>query len=50
MAAVAARLRASDDEAVAVTDGGRVIGVVTLRDLGNIEVLLDKIVDGTTLR
>ncbi|MEO6652831.1 MAG: chloride channel protein [Ilumatobacteraceae bacterium] len=47
---VAARLRSSDDEAVAVTDDGVVIGVVTLRDLGNLEVLLDKIVDGTTLR
>jgi chloride channel protein, CIC family len=43
VALVAARLRASDDEAVAVTDRGTVIGVVTLRDLSNVEVLLDKL-------
>jgi CIC family chloride channel protein len=38
---VADRLRRSGSGAAAVTDGTRVIGVVTLRDLGNVEVLLD---------
>jgi CIC family chloride channel protein len=40
---VAERLRASNSEALAVTEGGHVIGVVTLRDLRNIEVLLDRL-------
>jgi CIC family chloride channel protein len=40
---VAERLRSSDNEALAVTEGGRVIGVVTLRDLSNIEILLDRL-------
>jgi CIC family chloride channel protein len=40
---VAERLRTSSSEAVAVTEEGHVIGVVTLRDLRNIEVLLDRL-------
>jgi CIC family chloride channel protein len=40
---VAARLRASESGAVAVTTDGRVTGVVTLRDLRNVEVLLDRL-------
>jgi chloride channel protein, CIC family len=45
---VADRLRASGSGAIAVTDAGRVIGVVTLRDLTNIEVLLDHLNDDVT--
>jgi CIC family chloride channel protein len=40
---VADRLRSSNSEAIAVTEHGQVIGVVTLRDLSNIEVLLDRL-------
>ncbi|MBI5087298.1 MAG: chloride channel protein [Actinobacteria bacterium] len=40
---VAERMRAVGSEAVAVTRSGTVIGVVTLRDLTNIEVLLDRL-------
>lgn len=40
---VAARLRSSDSEAVAVTERDRVIGVMTLRDLTNVEQLLDRL-------
>ena len=40
---VAERLRTSNSEAVAVTEHNQVIGVVTLRDLTNIEVLLDRL-------
>ena len=47
---VATRLRASDSGAVAVTTEGRVAGVVTLRDLRNIEVLLDRLSDDTQPR
>ncbi len=39
--AVAEMMRAAATEAVAVTDGGRVIGVLTRRDLASVEVLLD---------
>lgn len=41
VASIAERLRTAGAGAVAVTDGDRVIGVVTQRDLGNVEVLLD---------
>jgi CBS domain-containing protein len=47
---VATRLRASASGAVAVTADGRVTGVVTLRDLRNIEVLLDRLSDDTQPR
>lgn len=40
---VAARLRASGREAVAVIVDDRVVGIVTLRDLSNVEVLLDRL-------
>jgi CBS domain-containing protein len=40
---VAERMRAADSEAIAVTDANSVIGVVTLRDLTNVEVLLDRL-------
>lgn len=40
---VADRMRAADSEAMAVTTSNTVIGVVTLRDLTNIEVLLDRL-------
>lgn len=40
---VAARMRAASSEAIAVTTSNAVIGVVTLRDLTNIEVLLDRL-------
>jgi CIC family chloride channel protein len=40
---VADRMRAADSEAMAVTTSNAVIGVVTLRDLTNIEVLLDRL-------
>ncbi len=40
---VADRMRAADSEAIAVTTSKAVIGVVTLRDLTNIEVLLDRL-------
>ncbi|MGB3410624.1 MAG: chloride channel protein [Microthrixaceae bacterium] len=38
---VAERLRASDRGAVAVVASGKVMGLVTMRDLENVEVLLD---------
>ncbi|MEP7047062.1 MAG: CBS domain-containing protein, partial [Ilumatobacteraceae bacterium] len=41
--AVAERMRAANSEAIAVTTSNAVIGVVTLRDLTNIEVLLDRL-------
>ncbi|WP_162941682.1 chloride channel protein [Desertimonas flava] len=41
VASVSERLRAAGVRAVAVTDGDRVVGVVTQRDLDNVEVLLD---------
>ena len=41
--AVAERMRAAASEAMAVTSQNTVIGVVTLRDLTNIEVLLDRL-------
>ena len=47
VATVAARLRTSHSGAVAVTDTNRVVGVVTLRDLNNVEVLLDRLTDDT---
>jgi CBS domain-containing protein len=40
---VAERLRSSNSEAIAVTENNQVIGVVTLRDLTNVEVLLDRL-------
>jgi CBS domain-containing protein len=40
---VAARIRAAGADAAAVTDGDRVVGVVTLRDLTNVEALLDRL-------
>jgi CBS domain-containing protein len=45
---VAARIRESKGEAVAVTEANTVIGVVTLRDLTNIEILLDRLENETT--
>ena len=36
-------MRAAHSEAVAVTSSNAVVGVVTLRDLTNIEVLLDRL-------
>jgi CBS domain-containing protein len=41
VASLTERLRAAGAGAVAVVDGDRVIGIVTQRDLGNVEVLLD---------
>jgi CIC family chloride channel protein len=43
VALVAARMRAAQSEAIAVTNANAVIGVVTLRDLTNVEVLLDRL-------
>ena len=43
VAYVAARMRAAHTEAIAVTNANVVIGVVTLRDLSNVEVLLDRL-------
>lgn len=43
VADVADRMRTSHTDAVAVTDANTVIGVVTLRDLTNVEVLLDRL-------
>jgi CIC family chloride channel protein len=40
---VAERMREAHSEAIAVTTSNTVIGVVTLRDLTNIEVLLDRL-------
>lgn len=40
---VAERMRARDHGAIAVTDGELVLGVVTLRDLSNVEMLLDRL-------
>jgi CIC family chloride channel protein len=40
---VADRMRAANSEAIAVTTANTVIGVVTLRDLTNVEVLLDRL-------
>lgn len=40
---VAERMRAADSGAIAVTTANKVVGVVTLRDLTNIEVLLDRL-------
>jgi chloride channel protein, CIC family len=45
---VATRLRHDDGGAVAVTADGRVIGVVTRRDLENVEVLLDRLTGDST--
>ena len=39
---VANRMRAAHSEAIAFTNANTVIGVVTLRDLTNVEVLLDR--------
>jgi CBS domain-containing protein len=44
---VARRLRTSGADAVAVTSAGTVVGVVTLRDLTNVEVLLDRLTNPT---
>lgn len=43
VAVVANRMRAVHSEAIAVTTANTVIGVVTLRDLTNVEVLLDRL-------
>ena len=40
---VAATMRASGNDAVAVVNDGQVVGVVTLRDVTNVEVLLDRL-------
>ena len=48
VADVAARMRKSNVEAIAVTAGNNVIGVVTLRDLTNVEVLLDRLDNETS--
>jgi CBS domain-containing protein len=46
---VAARLRASGGDAVAITDDdGRVVGVITRRDLSNLEILLDRLTNEAT--
>lgn len=45
---VADRLRSSGSDALAVTDQGRVVGVVTLRDLASVEVLLDRLTNEVT--
>lgn len=47
VSSVAARLRASDGGAIAVIEDGQVVGVVTLRDLSNVEVLLDRLNNDT---
>jgi hypothetical protein len=36
-------MRAAHSEAMAVTNANVVVGVVTLRDLSNVEVLLDRL-------
>jgi CBS domain-containing protein len=43
VAIVADRMRAAHSDAIAVTNGNAVIGVVTMRDLTNVEVLLDRL-------
>ena len=43
VADVADRMRSAHSEAMAVTNANAVIGVVTLRDLSNVEVLLDRL-------
>ena len=43
VASLAERMRVNDAEAVAVTNDNVVIGVVTLRDLANVEILLDRL-------
>lgn len=49
VSSVSERLRSSESDAIAVTgDDGVVIGVVTLRDLNNVEILLDKLANDTT--
>jgi CIC family chloride channel protein len=45
---VADRMRTAHTEAIAVTTSNTVIGVVTLRDLTNIEVLLDRLNNETS--
>ena len=40
---VAERMRTSQADAIAVATANKVIGVVTLRDLTNVEVLLDRL-------
>jgi CIC family chloride channel protein len=46
---VAARLRASGGDAVVITDDdGRVVGVITRRDLSNLEILLDRLTNEAT--
>jgi CIC family chloride channel protein len=43
VATVTERMRATQSDAMAVTEDGDVIGVVTMRDLTNVEVLLDRL-------
>ena len=46
LATAAARLRASGSSAMAVLEDGTVVGVVTLRDIVNVETLLDHLTQG----
>jgi CBS domain-containing protein len=48
VADVAERMRTSHTDAIAVTTDNNVIGVVTLRDLSNVEVLLDRLENETS--
>jgi CIC family chloride channel protein len=48
VADVAERMRTSHTDAIAVTTDNNVIGVVTLRDLTNVEVLLDRLENETS--
>jgi CBS domain-containing protein len=45
---VAERIRTSGADAIAVTEADVVVGVVTLRDLANVEVLLDRLANGSS--
>ncbi len=45
VSAAAARMRTDGTEALAVVDEARIVGVVTFRDVANIEILLDRIAD-----
>jgi hypothetical protein len=47
---LADQLRASNSDALAVTEGDHVIGVVTRRDLNSLEVLLDRLDNESTGR
>ena len=43
VARIAELIRTHDAGAIAITDEGRIIGVVTIRDIGNVERLLDRL-------